>query len=68
MYLFVGPGKLKFKTMPQDISGEAHNAAKEALCPSSASVTGEEQDIFSRGGYLSLQGQIKVVSEFSIFF
>ncbi len=68
MYLFVGPGTLKFKTVPQDISGEAQNAAKEALCPSSASVTGEEQDIFSRGGYLSLQGQIKVVSEFSIFF
>ncbi len=28
MYLFVGPGTLKFKTVPQDISGEAHNAAK----------------------------------------
>ncbi len=49
MYLFVGPGTLKFKTVPQDISGEAHNAAKEALCPSSASVTGEENRTYFQG-------------------
>ncbi|KAL0149721.1 hypothetical protein M9458_055004, partial [Cirrhinus mrigala] len=59
MYLFVGPGTLKFKTVPQEISEEAQNAARAALCPPSPSVTGEEADIFSRGGYLSLQGQIK---------
>ncbi|CAM4609355.1 unnamed protein product [Leuciscus chuanchicus] len=57
-YLFVGPGTLKFKTVPQDITEEAENAAKHALCPSSPMTSGEEDDIFSKGGYLSLQGQI----------
>lgn len=68
MYLFVGPGMMKFKTVAQDISEEAQKAAKEALCPPSPSMSGEEGDIFSRGGYLSLQGQIKEVSEFAIYF
>ncbi|RXN13613.1 putative C-mannosyltransferase DPY19L3 isoform X1 [Labeo rohita] len=59
IYLFIGPGTLKFKTVPQELSEEAQNAARAALCPPSPSVTGVEADIFSRGGYLSLQGQIK---------
>ncbi|XP_077089886.1 uncharacterized protein LOC143741412 [Siphateles boraxobius] len=58
MYLFVGPGTLKFKTVPLDITEEAGIQAKHALCPSSALMSGEEEDIFSQGGYLSLQGKI----------
>ncbi|XP_051980580.1 uncharacterized protein LOC127641695 [Xyrauchen texanus] len=59
MYLFVGPGTLKFKTVPLDVTEEAERAAREALCPPSPIMSGEEVDIFSKGGYLSLQGQIK---------
>ncbi|CAM4570275.1 unnamed protein product [Leuciscus chuanchicus] len=58
MCLFVGPGTLKFKTVQQDITEEAENQAYHALCPSSPMMSGEEEDIFSKGGYLSLQGKI----------
>lgn len=33
---------------------DAEKMAKDALIPPSVSVTGEEQDLFSRGGYISL--------------
>jgi len=32
----VGPGTLKFKTVPMDIPEEAGDQAKHALCPASA--------------------------------
>jgi len=66
IYLFVGPGTLKFKTVPMDIPEEASDQAKLALCPASPMVSGEEEDIYSRGGYLSLKGKIIEVSTFSI--
>ena len=55
MHLFVGSGTLKFKTVPLEITEEAENQAKHALCPSSPVMSGEEEDIFTKGGYLSLQ-------------
>jgi len=67
MYLFVGPGTLKFKTVQQDISAEAQIEAKHALCPPSSVMSGEEEDIFAKGGYLTLQGKIKEVSKSILF-
>ncbi|XP_067284066.1 uncharacterized protein [Pseudorasbora parva] len=61
MYLYVDPGTIKFKTLPQEITELAEEAAKHALCPPSPLLSGEEVDIFSKGGYLSLQGQVKEV-------
>ncbi|XP_051993780.1 uncharacterized protein LOC127651800 [Xyrauchen texanus] len=58
IHLFVGPGTLKFKMVPMEITEEAMMQAKHALCPASPLMSGEEQDIFSQGGYLSLQGKI----------
>ncbi|XP_055047526.2 uncharacterized protein [Misgurnus anguillicaudatus] len=51
--------KYKFRTAPINIPEEAERAAKDALCPPSALVTGEEEDIFSKNGYLSLQGKVE---------
>lgn len=63
MYLFVGTGTLKFKTVPQTVTEEAETSARQALCPTSQLMNGEEEDIFAKGGYLSLQGHIKEVSQ-----
>ncbi|CAM4569835.1 unnamed protein product [Leuciscus chuanchicus] len=54
-------GSTKFRAAPLEISEEQEKAAKEALCPPSLHVTGEEEDIFSRGDFLSLRGQIQVL-------
>ncbi|XP_017208180.3 uncharacterized protein [Danio rerio] len=59
--LFVNKGTIKFRTAPLAISEEAKRAAREALCPPSRPITGEEEDIFSETGYLSLRGQLEKV-------
>ncbi|CAM4572468.1 unnamed protein product [Leuciscus chuanchicus] len=43
------------------ISEEEEKASKEALCPPSLPVTGEEDDIFSRADYLTLQGRVEKI-------
>lgn len=63
IYLFVGAGTLKFKTVPQTVTEEAETSARQALCPTSQVMSGEEEDIFAKEGYLSLQGHIKEVSQ-----
>ncbi|KAF4115268.1 hypothetical protein G5714_002757 [Onychostoma macrolepis] len=45
VYLYVGPGTLKFKIIPEDISEETEICPK-ALCPPSPDITAEE-DFFS---------------------
>ncbi|RXN38243.1 putative C-mannosyltransferase DPY19L3 isoform X1 [Labeo rohita] len=59
--LFVNRATIKFKTTPLAVTEEAIRTAKEALCPLSPYKTGEEEDIFTHRGYLSLQGQIQKV-------
>ncbi len=63
LYLLVGRSTLKFRTGPLNISEEAERAAVDAIHPPSYSVTGEEEDLFSRSGYLSLQGKVEKVSD-----
>ncbi|CAM4570267.1 unnamed protein product [Leuciscus chuanchicus] len=59
--IFLNRSSRKFKTSPLAITEEAERAAKEVLCPPSPFVTGEEQEVFSSTGYLSLQGTIEKV-------
>ncbi len=63
LYLLVGRSTLKFRTGPLNISEEAERAAVDAIHPPSYSATGEEEDLFSRSGYLSLQGKVEKVSD-----
>jgi len=67
--IFVNRATRKFKTSPLAITEVAEKAAMDVLCPPSPCVTGEEQQIFTRPGYLTLRGNIEKVSEFkSIFY
>ncbi len=63
LYLLVGRSTLKFRTGPLNISEDAERAAVDAIHPPSYSATGEEEDLFSRSGYLSLQGKVEKVSD-----
>jgi len=62
--IFVNRATRTFKTSQLAISEEAERAAMDVPCPPSPCVTGEEQEIFTLPGYLSLQGNIEKVSEF----
>ncbi|ROI15866.1 hypothetical protein DPX16_0246 [Anabarilius grahami] len=57
-----GKSSSKFRTAPIELAAKVEKAAREALCPQSQKVTGNEGDIFSRGDYLSLQGRVLKVS------
>ncbi|XP_052470353.1 uncharacterized protein LOC128027081 [Carassius gibelio] len=57
--IFLNRTSRKFKTSPLAITEDAERAAKEVLYPPSPFVTGEEQEIFTRPGYLSLRGNIE---------
>ncbi len=57
--LFMGPNTATYKSTPLTL--DAEKMAKDALIPPSVSVT--EQDLFSRGGYLSLKGTVEHVSD-----
>ncbi|XP_042610675.1 uncharacterized protein LOC122144100 isoform X2 [Cyprinus carpio] len=57
--LFMGPNTTTYKTAPLTLSFDAEKMAKDALVPPSVSVTGEEQDLFSRGGHLTLEGTVE---------
>lgn len=61
--LFMGPNTTTYKTAPLTLSFDAEKMAKDALVPPSVSVTGEEQDLFSRGGHLTLEGTVEHVSD-----
>ncbi len=63
LYLLVGRSTIKFRTGPLNISEEAERSAVDAIHPPSHSATGEEEDLFSRSGYLSLQGKVEKVSD-----
>lgn len=61
--LFMGPNTTTYKSAPLTLTLDAEKMAKDALIPPSVSVTGDEQDLFSRGGYLSLKGTVEHVSD-----
>ncbi|XP_026053168.1 uncharacterized protein LOC113094469 isoform X2 [Carassius auratus] len=61
--LLVGRSTLKFRTAPLKISEEAERAAVELIHPPSYSATGEEEDLFSRSGYLSLLGKVEKIQK-----
>ncbi|KAK9976560.1 hypothetical protein ABG768_021765, partial [Culter alburnus] len=48
----------KFRAAPLALSEDEEKAAKDALCPPSHHATAEE-DIFSQGDYLTLQGPVQ---------
>ncbi len=64
--LYFGRTSSKFRAAPLALSDAAEKAAKDILCPPSHPITGEEADIFSRGDYLSIQGQVEKVSYFNV--
>ncbi|XP_050957618.1 uncharacterized protein LOC127158581 [Labeo rohita] len=57
--LFMGPNTTTYKTAPLTLTFDAEKMAKDALIPPSVSVTGDEQDLFSRGCYLTLEGTVE---------
>ncbi|XP_058626513.1 uncharacterized protein LOC131537221 [Onychostoma macrolepis] len=59
--LYFGRTSSKFRAAPLALSDAAEKAAKDILCPPSHPITGEEADIFSRGDYLSIQGQVEKI-------
>ncbi len=64
--LYFGWTSSKFRAAPLALSDAAEKAAKDILCPPSHPITEEEADIFSRGDYLSIQGQVEKVSYFNV--
>ncbi|ROL52064.1 hypothetical protein DPX16_0275 [Anabarilius grahami] len=59
--LFITRETRKFRTAPLAVAELAEKAAKEALYPPSQCMTGEEEDIFTNTGHLSLKGKIEKV-------
>ncbi|KAI2643007.1 Protein translocase subunit SecA [Labeo rohita] len=57
--LFMGPNKTTYKTAPLTLTFDAEKMAKDALIPPSVSVTGDERDLFSRGGFSTLEGTVE---------
>ncbi|XP_048066404.1 uncharacterized protein LOC125280121 [Megalobrama amblycephala] len=57
--IFLGPGAKKFKTAPFTVPEAAEKKATDLLSPPTALVTGEEDDLFTRGGFISLKGEIE---------
>ncbi len=65
-HLYFGRTSSKFRAAPLALSDADEKAAKDILCPPSHPITGEEAEIFSRGDYLSIQGQVEKVSYFNV--
>ncbi|KAI2644898.1 Inactive phospholipase C-like protein 2 [Labeo rohita] len=61
--IYFGRTSTKFRAAPLALSDAAEKAAKDILCPPSHPITGEEEDIFSRGDYLTIHGQVEKVQE-----
>ncbi|ROL55390.1 hypothetical protein DPX16_1019 [Anabarilius grahami] len=59
--IFLGPGAKKFKTAPFTLPVAAEKRAKDLLSPPTALMTGKEDDLFTRGGFISLKGEIEKV-------
>ncbi|KAK2915714.1 hypothetical protein Q8A67_000088 [Cirrhinus molitorella] len=59
---FMGPNTPTFKSAPLPLTREAEKMAKDALTPPSVSVTGDELDLFSRGGYITVEGTVEHVA------
>ncbi|KAM9435871.1 uncharacterized protein Hap1MRO34_001922 [Clarias gariepinus] len=57
--LFMGLNTRTYKTAPLTLTFDAEKMARDALIPPSVSVTGDDQDLFSKGGYLSLTGTVE---------
>ncbi|XDV21813.1 hypothetical protein PO909_026833 [Leuciscus waleckii] len=57
--IFLNPNTKKFQTAPFELPEEAERSAKYLLNPATALLSGEEQDIFTRGGFISLKGEIE---------
>ncbi|XP_051986853.1 uncharacterized protein LOC127646911 [Xyrauchen texanus] len=57
--IFVGPSSSIFKTAPIPLAEEARARAQEALCPPSCWTSGEDSDVFTKGGYVTLSGYVE---------
>lgn len=62
--VYFGRSSSKFRAAALAFTEDEEKAAKQALCPPSHPDRGEE-DIFSRGDYWTLQGQVEKVSYFN---
>ncbi|XP_042588010.1 uncharacterized protein LOC109058131 [Cyprinus carpio] len=58
-HLLVGPATQKFRTAPLVVTEDAVKAAQDALCPPSTPMSGNEDNVYSTHGYITLQGQVK---------
>lgn len=63
--IFLNPNSKKFQTSSFKLPEEAERSAKYLLNPPTALLSGEEQDLFTRGGFISLKGEIEKVSKFN---
>ncbi|RXN15291.1 putative C-mannosyltransferase DPY19L3 isoform X1 [Labeo rohita] len=57
--IFLNPNSKKFQTASFELPEEAERSAKYLLNPPTALLSGEEQDLFTRGGFISLKGEIE---------
>lgn len=63
--IFLNPNSKKFQTASFELPEEAERSAKYLLNPPTALMSGEEQDLFSRGGFISLKGETEKVSKYN---
>ncbi|XP_065116079.2 uncharacterized protein [Paramisgurnus dabryanus] len=57
--LFIGPNTKKYLAPPLDLTDEAEQKARDTLTFPSTMMTGEEEDLFTRGGYITIKGKIE---------
>jgi len=59
--IFLNPNSRKFLTASFELPEEAEKSARYLLNPPTVLMSGEELDLFTRGGFISLKGQIEKV-------
>ncbi|XP_039550091.1 uncharacterized protein LOC120494826 [Pimephales promelas] len=57
--IFLNPNSRKFQTASFELPEEAERSARYLLNPPTVLMSGEEHDLFTRGGFISLKGQIE---------
>nr|XP_055069999.1 uncharacterized protein LOC129450968 [Misgurnus anguillicaudatus] len=57
--IFLNPKSKKFQTAPFELPEAAEGSARHLINPPTVLMSGEEEDLFTRGGYISLIGEIE---------
>ncbi|XP_073729893.1 uncharacterized protein [Misgurnus anguillicaudatus] len=57
--IFLNPNSKKFQTAPFELPEAAERSARHLINPPTVLMSGEEEDLFTRGGYISLIGEIE---------